>query len=76
MVRLTRIYTRTGDDGTTGLFGGQRVRKCDLLVEAYGSVDELNAFLGWAAAGAASASDSKLRGVVRLMKANVKKSSW
>ena len=45
-----RIYTRTGDDGTTGLFGGARVRKDDPRVEAYGTVDELNATLGWARA--------------------------
>jgi cob(I)alamin adenosyltransferase len=45
-----RIYTRTGDDGTTGLFGGARVRKDDPRVEAYGTVDELNAILGWARA--------------------------
>lgn len=41
-----RIYTRTGDAGDTGLFGGQRVGKDDLYVEAYGTVDELNAVLG------------------------------
>ena len=44
-----RIYTKTGDDGTTGLFGGGRVRKDDLRVEAYGALDELNAQLGVAA---------------------------
>src|SRR6266849_3199393 len=43
-----RIYTRTGDRGETGLFGGGRLSKADLRVEAYGSVDELNAQLGWA----------------------------
>ena len=41
-----RIYTRTGDDGSTGLFGGTRVPKDDLRIEAYGTVDELNSFLG------------------------------
>jgi len=45
-----KIYTRTGDDGTTGLFGGGRVRKDSGRVEAYGSVDELNALLGLARA--------------------------
>ncbi len=41
-----RIYTRSGDTGETGLFGGQRLSKDDLRVEAYGTVDELNAVLG------------------------------
>ncbi len=43
-----RIYTRTGDGGDTGLFGGGRVPKSHPRVEAYGEVDELNAVLGWA----------------------------
>ena len=43
-----RIYTRTGDRGETGLFGGGRVPKHHMRVEAYGTVDELNACLGWA----------------------------
>ncbi len=41
------IYTREGDGGETGLWGGQRVRKDDLRVEAYGTVDEANSVLGW-----------------------------
>lgn len=41
-----KIYTKTGDDGTTGLFGGTRVSKSDARVEAYGDVDELNSCLG------------------------------
>ncbi len=45
-----KIYTRTGDDGTTGLLGRDRVPKHDLRVEAYGSVDELNSVLGMAQA--------------------------
>ncbi len=45
-----RIYTRTGDDGDTGLFGGGRVPKDDPRVEAYGEVDELNAAIGMARA--------------------------
>ena len=44
--RLTRIYTRTGDDGTTGLGDGSRVAKDSLRVEALGNVDELNACIG------------------------------
>lgn len=44
--RLSRIYTRTGDDGTTGLADGSRVAKTSPRVEAYGTVDELNATLG------------------------------
>ena len=40
-----RIYTKTGDDGTTGLFGGNRVPKDDLRIESYGTVDELNSFI-------------------------------
>ena len=44
--RLSRIYTRTGDDGTTGLGDGQRVRKDHERVEAYGTVDEANSALG------------------------------
>ncbi len=46
MVKLNKIYTRTGDDGTTGLGTGARVKKYDLRVAAYGSVDEANAAIG------------------------------
>lgn len=46
MVKLNKIYTRTGDDGTTGLGTGARVRKYDLRVQAYGTVDETNAAIG------------------------------
>ncbi|MDX1495302.1 MAG: cob(I)yrinic acid a,c-diamide adenosyltransferase [Longimicrobiales bacterium] len=42
-----KIYTRAGDDGKTALFGGGRVPKDDARVNAYGTVDELNAVLGW-----------------------------
>jgi cob(I)alamin adenosyltransferase len=61
-----KIYTRTGDQGETGLFGGGRVAKDDLRVQAYGSVDEANAALGVARAalrrqgGAAAALDEDL----------------
>ncbi len=46
MVTLNRIYTRTGDDGSTRLASGQPISKTDLRVEAYGAVDELNSVLG------------------------------
>ncbi|OYP31030.1 cob(I)yrinic acid a,c-diamide adenosyltransferase [Rhodopirellula sp. MGV] len=50
-----KIYTRTGDAGSTGLFGGPRVSKDDVRIEAYGTIDELNAALGCVrSAGAAS----------------------
>jgi cob(I)alamin adenosyltransferase len=45
---VERIYTKTGDGGETALFGGGRVDKCHPRVEAYGTVDELSASLGWA----------------------------
>ena len=48
MVKLNKIYTRTGDDGTTALGTGDRVAKYDLRVEAYGTVDETNATIGLA----------------------------
>lgn len=41
-----RLYTKTGDDGTTGLIGGSRVAKSDIVIQAVGSLDELNACLG------------------------------
>ena len=46
-----KLYTKTGDDGSTGLFGSQRVQKDDPRIIAFGSVDELNACVGLAAAG-------------------------
>jgi cob(I)alamin adenosyltransferase len=49
--RLSKIYTRTGDDGTTGLGDGKRTRKDSLRVEAYGTVDELNSVVGLVLAG-------------------------
>ena len=46
--RLSKIVTRTGDDGTTGLSDGSRLRKDDALIEAIGTVDELNSVIGFA----------------------------
>ncbi|MEO9171269.1 MAG: cob(I)yrinic acid a,c-diamide adenosyltransferase [Candidatus Baltobacteraceae bacterium] len=48
MPKLTRIYTRTGDNGTTGLVGGQRVKKNALRIETYGTIDELSSAIGMA----------------------------
>ena len=45
---MTKIYTKTGDKGTTGLFGGARVSKSSLQIECNGTIDELNAFIGFA----------------------------
>jgi cob(I)alamin adenosyltransferase len=50
MPRITRVYTRTGDDGTTALGDGARVAKSDPRIEAYGTVDELNSVIGVALA--------------------------
>ncbi len=49
MPKITRVYTRTGDDGTTGLGNGERTAKDSLRLETYGSVDELSSCLGLAA---------------------------
>ena len=43
-----KIYTKTGDKGETGLFGGERVSKDSLRISAYGTIDELNSFVGYA----------------------------
>ena len=43
---MSKIYTKTGDKGKTGLFGGKRVLKSDLRIDSYGTVDELNSYLG------------------------------
>jgi cob(I)alamin adenosyltransferase len=55
-----KIYTKTGDEGETGLFGGTRVSKANPRVAAYGDVDELNAHLGFARAALLTADDTEL----------------
>jgi cob(I)alamin adenosyltransferase len=58
---VTKLYTKTGDDGTTGLFGGARVKKASARVDAYGTVDETNAAIGVArATGLESESEAVL----------------
>ena len=47
-VRITKVYTKTGDRGETALVGGKRVAKDSLRIEAYGTIDELNAIVGLA----------------------------
>jgi cob(I)alamin adenosyltransferase len=68
VVRLTRIYTRTGDAGMTGLGSGQRASKSSLRVAAMGDVDEANAALGVAVAACEPAADPALAGVARLLR--------
>lgn len=60
MVVLNKIYTRTGDAGTTALGNGDRVEKYDTRVEAYGTVDELNSFVGIARLNATEETDAAL----------------
>lgn len=57
MVKLNKIYTRTGDDGTTGLVDGSRTAKHDARIEAIGAVDEANSALGLAIAALGDAGD-------------------
>ena len=65
-VALNRIYTRRGDTGETSLAGGQRVAKDALRIECYGTVDELNAFLGLACVS--SESDPRLASLAAILK--------
>ncbi len=60
MVLLSRIYTKTGDKGTTALGDGRRVAKDTLRIEAFGAVDELNAALGLAITGAGDGATSEI----------------
>lgn len=66
MVRLNKIYTRTGDDGTTGLVSGERRSKADLRVEAYGAVDETNAAVGVARAALAESEPALVAMLARI----------
>jgi cob(I)alamin adenosyltransferase len=68
-----KIYTKTGDDGSTGLFGGERVSKTHARIEAIGTVDELNAALGVALSHAASslAGDGAWQAIVRKVQSDL-----
>jgi len=61
MAKEVQIYTKTGDDGTTGLIGGTRVKKYDIRLEAYGTVDELNSNVGLVLS---ATEDQNVRGVL------------
>src|SRR5579871_5730975 len=63
---LNRIYTKRGDAGETGLVGGQRVPKDDPRIEAYGTVDELNSFIGLA--GVSCVEDARLAPLGAILK--------
>lgn len=65
MVRISKVYTKTGDDGTTGLVGGVRVSKADPRVEAYGTVDEANACIGLAVVAAGGAGEGPIADLLR-----------
>ena len=60
MVKLNKIYTRTGDDGTTGLVDGSRVGKHDPLCQAVGDVDEANSAIGMAMAALGECDEAAL----------------
>ncbi len=66
-----KIYTRTGDRGETALFGGQRVRKDNVRVDAYGDVDELNSVLGLAGLYVEQAGDAELARHLRDIQADL-----
>jgi cob(I)alamin adenosyltransferase len=77
MPKRTRIYTRTGDDGTTGLVGGQRVKKNALRIEAYGCVDELSSTIGLARAALADVERTRpVQDVARVLDVAHRLDAW
>jgi cob(I)alamin adenosyltransferase len=76
MPKLTRIYTRTGDDGTTGLVGGQRVKKNVLRIEAYGTIDELSSVIGLARTALADVRRSRTIDHAKAVTAAGKLDAW
>lgn len=67
MVKITKVYTRTGDTGQTGLVGGKRLPKDHPRIEAYGSVDELNSVLGIVLSFLVQKDESKRRDKLELI---------
>jgi cob(I)alamin adenosyltransferase len=67
-VALNRIYTKTGDQGQTHLAGGQRVSKDSARIECYGTVDELNAFVGMAAISAANLDNASVQALALILR--------
>jgi len=65
VMRISRVYTKTGDAGETSLVGGARVSKASLRVDAYGDVDELNSVIGLARAGLEDQEIDELLGVIQ-----------
>src|SRR5581483_11924858 len=76
MPRLTRIYTRTGDEGTTGLVGGQRVKKNVLRIETYGTADELSSAIGVARAALADIHRSRAIDQARAVEVATQLDAW
>src|ERR1051325_7025275 len=64
-MRISKVYTKTGDGGETSLVGGERVSKASLRVEAYGEVDELNSMIGLARAYAKDAEIDDALGLIQ-----------
>jgi cob(I)alamin adenosyltransferase len=76
MPKLTRIYTKTGDDGTTGLVGGQRIKKNDARIEAYGTVDELSSAIGIARASLIDTTRGRALDQVRAVEVATALDAW
>src|SRR5579875_885582 len=76
MPRLTRIYTRTGDDGTTALVGGGRVKKNALRIETYGTADELSSAIGVARAALADVLRSRALDQARAVQVAAQLDAW
>jgi len=64
-MRISKVYTRTGDKGETSLVGGQRVSKASLRVDSYGEVDELNSVIGLARARLADSEVDDALGLIQ-----------